>query len=67
MQRRPVTSSNISSIGWDDDQMEVEFVSGHVYAYRDVPQSEYQALLGADSIGKSLNALKAKYQCTRVK
>lgn len=67
MQRRPVTSSNVAALGWEEDTLEVEFVSGHVYQYHDVPESEYQALLGADSIGKHLAGLRDKYQNTRLK
>jgi hypothetical protein len=66
MQRRPVESSNISSLGWEDETLEVEFISGHLYEYHGVPESEYQALLGASSIGKQLHALKDKYPCTRL-
>ena len=65
--RRPVTSSNVSSIGWDNETMEVEFVSGHIYEYHEVPESAYQALLGAESIGKELHAMKGRYQSTRLK
>lgn len=54
MNRRPVTSSNISSVGWENGLMEVEFTSGKTYRYEDVPETEYQALLGADSPGKYL-------------
>jgi hypothetical protein len=56
MNRRPVTSSNVASIGWENDVLEVEFHSGHIYRYHDVPQGEYQALLGASSVGKMFNS-----------
>ena len=67
MRRRPVQSSNIAAVGWEDEVLEVEFVSGHVYSYHDVPESEYQALLGADSIGQHLHSLKERHACTRLK
>jgi KTSC domain-containing protein len=67
MNRRPVTSTNVASIGWDDETLEVEFTSGHIYLYHDVPESEYQALLGASSIGKHLASIRDKYQSTRLK
>ena len=54
--RRPVSSSNIASVGWEQGVMEVEFTSGKTYRYEDVPEGEYQALLGADSPGKYLLA-----------
>jgi hypothetical protein len=68
MNRRPVTSSNVASIGWDQDVLEVEFKSGHLYEYHDVPESVYQACLGADSIGRFVrDEVSGKYQSTRVK
>jgi hypothetical protein len=67
MQRRSVTSSNIASIGWDDNVLEIEFFSGHIYEYHDVPESEYQALLGASSIGKAARELAGRYTATRLK
>ena len=67
MTRRPVRSSNVSAIGWEDEVLEVEFVSGHIYAYQDVPESEYRAMLGADSIGRHLREVDSKYQHTRLK
>ena len=57
MERRPVSSSNIASIGWEPDEegagtMEVDFHSGHIYRYRNVPETVFQAALGASSVGK---------------
>jgi hypothetical protein len=54
MPRRPVRSSNIASVGYDAENsvLEVEFVnSGAVYQYFGVPQSVYEALMGARSHG----------------
>lgn len=64
MERTPVSSSNISAIGYDvDSQMlEVEFNNGSVYQYTGVPESEYEGLMGADSKGKYLHAnIKSRY------
>ena len=54
MERQNVTSSDIASIGYDHDNMvlEIEFLSGTVYQYYDVPQSIYDGLMAADSHGK---------------
>jgi hypothetical protein len=66
--RRPVSSSNISSVGWEQDTMEVEFKSGHLYAYHEVPEALYQAMLGADSVGKFFSStIAGKFEQTRVK
>lgn len=54
MNRIPVTSSNISSIGFDEDSntLEVEFIGGTVYQYFDVPFAVYEALLDSPSKGQ---------------
>lgn len=75
MIRRPVTSSNVSGVGWEasqdeegDGTLEVEFRSGHVYRYQNVPFATYQALIGASSVGKSLNEMiVGRYSESRIK
>ncbi|MDY0039484.1 MAG: KTSC domain-containing protein [Desulforhabdus sp.] len=54
MNRMPVVSSNLVSVGYDAESMtlEVEFQRGSVYQYFDVPVSEYDQLLSAASVGK---------------
>lgn len=56
MERQYVVSSNIASIGYDPDNMvlEIEFLSGSVYQYYDVPQNIYDGLMAADSHGRFL-------------
>ncbi len=57
MQRTSVTSTNISSIGYDPQlaTLEVEFASGDVYQYFDVPEHLFQQFLHASSHGQFLN------------
>ena len=57
MNRTPVTSSNVVSVGYDQNTLtlEVEFHSGSVYQYFDVPETVYQEFLAADSHGRYLN------------
>lgn len=65
MNRQPVTSSNIASIGYDAvlQILEVEFLNGTLYHYLNVPQPEYDALMAAGSHGTYLNAnIKPRYQ-----
>ena len=68
MERQYVSSSNIASIGYDPGNMilEIEFLSGSVYQYYDVPQSIYDGLMAAD--GKFLAAYikKGGYRYARV-
>lgn len=69
MNRIAVTSSNVASIGYDSESMtlEVEFRSGGIYQYFDVPESVYQALMSASSVGQFLNAnIKNCFRCSRV-
>lgn len=68
MKRIPVTSSNIAQVGYDPETqtLEVEFHSGAVYQYFDVPQSVYDALMNAESIGGFLNSqIKGVYRYAR--
>lgn len=54
IQRKPVESSNITSIGYSSTikTLELEFTSGTVYQYFDVPRSVYLDLMKADSHGR---------------
>jgi hypothetical protein len=54
MRRTSVASSAISSVGYDERSsvLEVEFESGAVYDYFDVPPKVYEDLLNASSKGK---------------
>ena len=53
MRRTQVTSSAISSVGYDEQAsvLEVEFQSSAVYDYLDVPPKVYRDLLKASSKG----------------
>jgi hypothetical protein len=57
MNRTPVQSSNVASVGYDPDTLtlEVEFTNGMVYQYFDVPEVEYHNLISADSVGRYLS------------
>lgn len=57
MNRTPVSSSNIQSIGYDPQTatLEVEFTSGEVYQYFNVPEYLYQQFLNTSSHGEFLN------------
>jgi len=52
--RHPVSSSAISSVGYDprSSTLEVEFNSGAVYDYHGVPPRVYESLLQAPSKGR---------------
>jgi hypothetical protein len=69
MQRQPVSSSNIASVGYDQAAqiLEVEFLNHTVYQYFNVPLPVYEALMAAGSHGTYLNAyVKGHYQYQKV-
>lgn len=69
LQRQPVRSSNVASVGYDPTSrvLEVEFHSGGVYRYLNVPEGAYQALLSAPSVGSYLNAkIKDRYRFRKI-
>lgn len=52
--RTPVQSSNVRSVGWADEVLEVEFKSG-VYRYHHVPKVIFDRLMAANSKGQFIN------------
>lgn len=57
MIRHRVTSSRISSVGWENNTLEVEFKNGKIYQYYNVTSSEYQNFLNSPSLGSALSSL----------
>ncbi len=70
MNRTPVTSSNVASVGYDSSTMtlEVEFLdSGSIYQYFDVPETVHQEMMAASSIGGYLNSnIKNVYRYAKI-
>ena len=69
MQRESVQSSNIASLGYDSDTstLEVEFHSGAVWQYHDVPENVYYDMKNSESLGKFFNAnIKRQYAESQV-
>ena len=61
MNRQPVNSSRISSVGWKNNTLEVEFKNGKIYQYFDVSNSEYQDFMNSSSLGSALSVLDKKH------
>lgn len=62
-----VTSTDISSVGYDGNTMHIRFNSGGLYAYYNVPSSVYNGLMGASSKGKYFHAnIKGRYGDTKI-
>lgn len=69
MERTPVSSSNIGSIGYDANMqiLEIEFLSGRVYQYFGVPVEVYEGLMSAGSHGKFFNYnIRNVFPCEQV-
>lgn len=69
MNRTPVTSSNIVSVGYDPATLtlEVEFKGDSVYQYFDVPEAVHQELMQASSIGQFMHtSIRNNYRYAKV-
>jgi len=69
MRRRPVSSSAISSVGYDRKAktLELEFSSGGVYDYYEVPPKVYAELMSAESKGRFISErIRGQYRSERV-
>lgn len=69
MERSPISSSNIASVGYDAPNaiLEIEFLSGGVYQYFGVPEHIYAELLNAGSAGGYFaRHIKNVYRFTRI-
>ena len=70
MDRISVRSSNIRSVGYDPESstLEVEFNTGSIYQYSNVPESEYESLMNSASKGRYLNRnIKGRYEDIKVR
>lgn len=58
MWREPVRSEALRAVGYDPDRriLEIEFASGAVYRYFDVPEDLYAGLMTAPSLGEFFSA-----------
>jgi KTSC domain len=69
MNRTPVSSSSIASVGYDSDSstLEIEFNNGSIYQYFDVSENVFNELLGSASVGGYLASnVKGVYRFSRV-
>jgi len=67
MVMHPVSSSDISSIGYENNTLYVNFVRGGTYSYSGVPESVYRNLMNASSHGKYFAAyIKNAYPYHRI-
>lgn len=64
----PVSSSDLSSVGYENGTLYIAFHSGGLYSYSGVPEHIYSALLDAPSKGKFFHAnIKNVYAYRRIR
>ena len=61
MNRQFVNSSDICSVGYENNTLEIEFHSGGVYQYPGVPRTHFAALISATSCGKYFHSYIKPY------
>ena len=69
IERAPVSSTNIASIGYDENQMvlEIEFLNGRVYRYEGVPEYVFRNFLNASSKGRFFHSnIRNVYPYSRI-
>jgi hypothetical protein len=69
MERQPVQSCNLKSVGYDNHlkNLEIEFHSGLIYQYQNVPSQIYANLLSAQSTGTFFtDKIKNRYRSKRL-
>lgn len=70
MQRQSVSSSNLASVGYDEDNsiLEIEFNHGGIYQYSNVSKAIYEELMSASSHGQYFdqNIKKGGYSFSKI-
>lgn len=68
MQMHAVCSSNISSIGYENNTLHICFNNGRVYAYKGVPQNLFNNLINASSKGQYFDSfIKNSFPSFRIR
>lgn len=70
IERKPVQSSDLASVGYDAKQrvLEIEFRSGGIYRYLEVPAAIHEQLLAAESKGRFFaRHIRDQFRCERAK
>ena len=70
LNRMPVQSSNLRSVGYDPKTrvLEIEFHSGGIYGYSNVPENIHSTLINAPSKGKYFaRYIKDKFPTNKIR
>ena len=66
MNRIPVASTNVESVGYSNGVLEVRFRSGAIYHYYNASEALYYQFLNAPSKGQFVSRILRNYRHTRV-
>jgi len=67
VQREPVASDSLTEVGYLNGTLEIQFTTGAVYRYFDVPGRVFEELMAAESKGGFFNAqIRDHYRFARV-
>lgn len=55
MNLKPVSSSRMDKVGFENNTMYIQFKNGKIYAYKNVSQSEYENFIHSPSLGSALS------------
>lgn len=62
-----INSSNLESVGYENNTLYIRFHSGGLYSYSNVPESVYQGLMTAGSHGRYFHYnIKGRYAYHRI-
>lgn len=70
IERTPVKSSDLASVGYDAKirVLEIEFHSGGIYRYHEVPREIFERLLAAESKGRFFaGQIRNRFRFERIK
>jgi len=56
----------MTSVGWENNVLEIEFTDGAVYQYLNVSHAEYIAFINSSSLGSALSRLDKVHPYRRV-
>lgn len=67
MELKKVKSSNIDSVGYENENLYIQYQSGAIYKYKNVPKIIYESLMDSDSKGRYMNSsIKTKFEYERL-
>ena len=67
IEMKPVESSNIAEVGYDEGTLYVRFTNNTLYTYFEVSEDLFHNLVTADSVGKYFNQhVKNEFSFERV-